>query len=219
MEYVERKDEAIDDLSETLLKIDCELERVANHLDAVPQLREELEARIEAIKMLQEDVPNTDGAPKTVLTPEDGRANRIRGHEQQDEMAQALRGFGFEVTVGHGIGKPDFKIRMSGGVKITAVGSNKAYTLHDELKRMQRRVTYKDCLPEAVLAKKLGVPMVLFVTNTSNGRRDMLIVGPDELKEWKGVSTSVRLAKNDARTGAELEEEFAKGIVALGGKA
>ena len=58
--------------------------------------------------------------------------------------------------------------------------------------------------------------MVLFVTNLVNGRRWILIVEPAELRDWKGESTPVMLAKNDEGSKIELEEMFADGIVELG---
>ena len=102
---------------------------------------------------------------------------------------------------------------------IIAAGSNKSFTLYDEPKRMQRRVSSKDCQPELILAKKIDVPMVLFITNRRNGRRWMSIVKSSNLEEWKGESTPVMLAKDDDDSGQILEEEFCSNIVNLGGNA
>ena len=133
-------------------------------------------------------------------------------------MAEILRSVGFEIVVEHGTGMPDYIIKDEDDNTITAAGSNKSFTLHDEPKRMQRRISAKDCQPEIILAKKLHVPMVLFVTNRNNGRRWSSIVKSSELEEWTGVSTPVMLAKNDEDSGQILKVEFSNNLVDLGGK-
>ena len=199
--------------------IDSLLKSVKEYFETIPNLQDELAARIESIKALQEDVPDADGTSKTVLTPEDGRTNRAIGLKKQDEMAQALCDMGFDVKVGHGAGKPDCIIKKKGRKDVVAVGSNKAYSLYDEQGRMQRRITRKDCTPEIKLAARLKVPMALIVTNIVNDRRWASIVELTELEDWKGESTPVMLAKNDEGSGIELEEIFADSVVELGGQA
>ena len=219
--------------------------KVAEYFAKNPDAYQELIARIEAIKYMQqpddEEKPEesrqkvvetgkrgkdgfADGtapATTTKITTQGGRANHEAGHKQQDEMGQLLRDRRFDVKVRHGIGEPDFIIRLSkSGVIISvAAVANKFYTLHDEPRKRQRRISVKDCRPELALAKKLKIPMVLIVTNRINGRMWMYIVNVDELKTWKGISTPVMLVKGDDGTGQELEEEFASNIVKLGGRA
>lgn len=210
---------------ELLKKYSCTisiLEQVSKYFENIPHLYEILLSRIEAIKTLQaEDSQDIhESVDTTVLTSEDGRANRIIGHKQQDEMAQILRDAGFDVKVGHGAGEADYTIKNKDGV-IIAIGSNKSYTLHDAPKRMQRRITAKDCSPELILAKKLNddTPMVLFVINRINGRKWMKVISSADLNSWNGISTPVMLAKDDEESRVLSEEEFANGIVSLGGKA
>ena len=219
--------------------------KVAEYFAKNPDAYQELIARIEAIKYMQqsddEEKPEesrqrvgetgkrgkdgfADGtapATTTKITTQGGRANHEAGHKQQDEMGQLLRDRGFDVKVGHGTGESDFTIRLlKNGVAISvAAGSNKFYTLHDEPRKRQRRISVKDCRPELTLAKGLKIPMVLIVTNRINGRMWMHIVNADELNTWKGISTPVMLVKGDDGTGQELEEEFASNIVKLGGRA
>ena len=195
------------------------LKSVKEYFETIPHLQDELVARIESLDEMQGDDPDTDGTLKTVLTPEDGRANRNMGHDKQDETARILRGMGFDVAVAHGPGQPDFVIKRKGTDTVVATGSCKAYTLHDEPKRMQRRVSRKDCIPEIKLAARLDVPMALLVTNRINGRKWIKIVESDELRGWEGVTTPVILAKNDEDSEIELEEIFADGVVNLGGVA
>lgn len=193
------------------------LEQIAKYFENIPHLYEVLLSRIETIKTLDEDSQDTCEFADTILTPEDDRENRIIGHRQQDEMAQILRDAGFDVKVGHGTGEADYIIKDKGGV-IIAVGSNKSYTLHNEPKRMQRRITAKDCSPELILAKKLdNTPMVIFVINRINGRKWMKSISSDELNSWNGTSTPVMLAKDDEESKILAEEEFANGIMNLGG--
>ena len=135
-------------------------------------------------------------------------------------MAQILCDTGFDVKVGHGTGEADYTIKNKDSV-IIAIGSNKSYTLHNEPKRMQRRITAKDCTPELILAKKLDddTPMVLFVTNRINGRKWMKVIPSADLNSWNGISTPVMLAKDDEESRILCEEAFANGIVSLGGNA
>ena len=218
LRLIKEQSQKIDEMSSRQSKTDSILEQVVQYFANVPHLYEILLSQIEAIRAQQENTPDVGDTAETVLTAEDGRANRIIGHRQQDDMAQTLRDTGFEITVGHGTGAPDYIIKDRNGT-IVAVGSNKSYTLHNEPKRMQRRIPAKDCSPELILAKKLQIPMVLFVTNRINGRRWMSIIAPSELESWRGTSTSVMLAKDDNETGQLLEEGFSNGIVNLGGNA
>ena len=112
------------------------MSKAAEYFAKNPDAYQELIARIEAIKAMQqpddEEEPEegrqevgeagkqgkdgfADGtvpATATKITTQGGRANREAGHKQQDEMAQLLRDKGFNVKVGHGIGEPDFTIRL-----------------------------------------------------------------------------------------------------------
>ena len=189
----------------------------ASFIIILDHLREDhtiLEARIEALSGTKEIKEEDESFTETKLTPLDGRASRTTGIEMQHEMARYLEGRGFEVTESNGPGQADYIIRYEGD--IVAVGSNKAYTLVDEPKRMQRRVSAKDVEPELVLARKLKVPMVLFVTNIRNGRRWAQVVKVEGLSEWEGVSTPVIMAKDDEASGRRLEEEFASVLASFG---
>ncbi|MDE1861273.1 MAG: hypothetical protein KGI33_00005 [Thaumarchaeota archaeon] len=189
---------------------------VVSFVVVLDHLREDqkiLEARIEALGAAKEVKEEDEGLTETKLTPLDGRASRTTGIEMQHEMARYLEGRGFEVTESNGPGQADYIIRYD---DIVAIGSNKAYTLTDEPKRMQRRISAKDVEPELVLARKLEVPMVLFVTNIRNGRRWAQIVKVEELAEWQGVSTPVIMAKDDEASGRRLEEEFASVLASFG---
>lgn len=68
------------------------------------------------------------------------------------------------------------------------------------------------------MAKKLQVPMVLFVTNKRNGRRWMKIIPSSELDEWMGESTPVMLAKDDDDSGDVLRKGFSNNMSDLGGE-
>lgn len=190
--------------------ITASLIMVLDHLEEDHKI---LEARIEALSGTKEEEED-EGLIDTKLTPLDGRASRTTGIEMQHEMARYLEGRGFEVTESNGPGHADYIIRYNGN--IVAVGSNKAYTLVDEPKRMQRRISAKDVEPELVLARKLKVPMVLFVTNIRNGRRWAQVVKVEELAGWEGVSTPVIMAKDDEASDKRLEEDFATVLASFG---
>lgn len=183
-------------------------------LDHLQEDHKILEARIEALSGTKEVKKGDESLTETKLTPLDGRASRTTGIEMQHEMERYLEMRGFEVTESNGPGQADYIIRYDGD--IVAVGSNKAYTLVDEPKRMQRRISAKDVEPELVLARKLKVPMVLFVTNIRNCRRWAQVVKVDELADWSGVSTPVIMAKEDEASGRRLEEDFASVLASFG---
>ncbi|MGI0063177.1 MAG: hypothetical protein ACREBA_12065, partial [Nitrosotalea sp.] len=150
----------------------------------------------------------------TKLTPDDGMANRTIGIEAQHEMAEYLKSTGFDIKESHGSGEADFIIRKDDD--IVAIGSNKAYMLHDEPKRMQRRISSDDVEPEIILAKRLFLPLVIFVTNRKNGRRWAKLVSEDDMAQWSGVSTPVILAKDDEPSGKYLQEEFSSVLASIG---
>lgn len=219
LELVIKQTKKSDNFSDRQSKIDSILQQVEQYFAKIPKLYEILLSQIETIKAQQDDTSVIHETSKTVLTAEDGRANRIIGHQQQDEMAQSLRDVGFKINVGHGTGTPDYIIKDRNDIAIIAIGSNKSYTLHDEPKKMQRRITVKNCQPELILAKKLEIPMVIFVTNRTNNRRWMRIVSSSDLESWNGESTPVSLVKDDDDSGQILKEKFCSNIVSLGGDA
>lgn len=188
-------------------------ERLVNSLDEKHTI---IEARIQALggkeepdESLEEDI-STD----TNLTAQDGSANRNIGMEAQHEMAGYLSDLGFEIREGRAAGEADYIIKKDG--RVVAIGSNKAYMLYDEPKRMQRRISSKDVEPEIALARRLGVPMVILVTNRRNSRRWAQTVTHDMIAEWSGVSTPVMLAKDDEQSGRILEEEFSSVLASFG---
>ena len=191
---------------------------------------------------IKNDSENTndddDDDSDTKLTTMDGIANRAIGHKKQQEMAQYLRDVGFEIIDGHGAGQPDFIIKkkkvldydLDGTgreeksiMEILAVGSCKSYTLKDQPKKKQRRISADDCIPEITLAKKLQIPMIILVTNRNNNRRCALKISYDELvngdgkeKRWSGISTPVILSQDDPESGQELEEKFCSVLASIG---
>jgi len=174
-----------------------------------------LQSRIEALEPEKQD-EKTDTQDETgaKLTSQDGMANRTIGLEAQHEMARYLTEIGFDIKESRGAGEADFIIRKKD--EIVAIGSNKAYMLYNEPKRMQRRISSKDVEPEMILARKLQVPMVILVTNRRNGRRWADIIKQDDLSEWSGVSTPVMLAKDDEQSGKILQEEFSSVLATFG---
>ena len=243
---VHKVDGGVVDLSTRLDRVERVASKSEEYINMNPDEKKRQEAKLEAIlQILQQKLGikyESEGGQEeneadrerkggssgrkaqgaaTKLTAQDGRANRMAGRMHQNEIAQLVRSAGLGADVGLNIGEPDLIIwRLKDGAKkIIAVVSIKYYSLYDQQKRMQRRVSAKDCLPELTLAKKLKVPMIVIVTNRINGRRWARIVSVDEQKGWKGVSTPVMLAKNDRESGQMLQEEFASVIVKLGGKA
>ncbi len=147
-------------------------------------------------------------------------------------MAQYLRDVGFEVTDGHGAGQPDFIIKKKriicydvdgtgeeSTTEIVAVDSNKSFTLKDQPKRKQRRISADDCVPEIILAKKLHIPMIILVTNRNNKRRWAAKIPYEQLNDkWSGVTTPVMLAQDDADSKQIAEEEFLSVLASIGAK-
>jgi len=217
-----------------------------------PNSYEILLSRIEAISLIEKKVSDSnynknDHDSDTKLTTLDGIANRSIGHKKQQEMAQYLRDVGFEIIDGHGAGQPDFIIKKKkihgydldtgreekSTMEIVAVGSYKSYTLKDQPKKKQRRISADDCIPEITLAKKLQIPMIILVTNRNNGRRWAAKVTCDELGDnqekddnddtnresiWSGISTPVILAQDDSESAQELEEKFCEVLASIGAR-
>jgi len=216
-----------------------------------PNQYEILLSRIEAINLIEKKVSNSnynknDHDSDTKLTTLDGIANRSIGHKKQQEMAQYLQDVGFEIIDGHGAGQPDFIIKKKkihsydlgtgkeekSTMEIVAVGSYKSYTLKDQPKKKQRRISADDCIPEITLAKRLQIPMIILVTNRNNGRRWATKVTCDELGDdkeddnddtnreniWSGISTPVILAQDDPESAQELEEKFCEVLASIGAR-
>lgn len=210
-----------DNVQQTLAETAKELDNIRGFtgelIDLCNKLDEKntiLQARIEALDCTKEKTDQDDGISDTKLTTQDGIANRTMGIEAQHEMARYLGEIGFDIKESHGAGEADFIIRKKD--EIVAIGSNKAYMLYNEPKRMQRRISLKDVEPEIILAKKLQMPLVVFVTNRRNGRRWAELVPEDELSQWSGVSTPVILAKDDESSEKLLQEEFASVLGTIG---
>lgn len=123
---------------EELLKEKQTYQHYINKLLQIKDLYEILSSRIESIDYEKDNSKEhlDKSFEKTKLTSEDGVANRIIGHKHQDDMAMFLRKTGFEVEDQHGTGKPDYILRTKHDNTIIAIGSNKSYSLYDELKRM-----------------------------------------------------------------------------------
>ena len=228
------------------------LATVREWLSNNPNQYEILLSRIEAINLQQnnmisnsnyiknhsDDSDTDDEDSNAKLTTMDGIANRVIGHKKQQEMAQYLRDVGFDIIDGHGAGQPDFIIKKKkilgydldgtgreekNTMEIVAVGSNKSYTLKDQPKKKQRRISADDCIPEITLAKKLHIPMIILVTNRNNSRRwaakisyDELVHGDGKEKKWSGISTPVMLSQDDPESAQELEEKFCSVLASIG---
>jgi hypothetical protein len=210
------------ELRQTLDDIKTELESLRGFtgeiVDLCNKLDEKniiLQSRIETLEPEKQE-PETDTQDETgaKLTSQDGMANRTIGLEAQHEMARYLGEIGFDIKESHGAGEADYIIRKKDA--IVAIGSNKAYMLYNEPKRMQRRISSKDVEPEIILAKKLQVPLVILVTNRKNGRRWAGLVSENDLSQWSGISTPVILAKDDESSEKVLQEDFANVLGTIG---
>jgi len=246
-QHQNKQAEKIDQLIEIQQKQNDILKTVQQWFAQNPNQYEILLSRTEAInaqnkKIISDsnddvrNIPNDDSSTndsntETLLTAQDGIANRVIGHKKQEEMAQYLRDVGFEVTDGHGAGQPDFIIKKKritcydvdgtgeeeSTTEIVAVGSNKSFTLKDQPKRKQRRISSDDCMPEIILAKKLHIPMIILVTNRNNGRRWAAKIPYERLNDkWSGVTTPVMLAQDDDDSKQIAEEEFLSVLASIG---
>jgi predicted nuclease with TOPRIM domain len=211
-----------DKVQQTLGEVKTELESLRGFTGEVVDLCNKLDekniilqSRIEALEPEKQDRDmDTQDEAGAKLTSQDGMANRTIGLEAQHEMARYLGEIGFDIKESRGAGEADYIIRKKD--EIVAIGSNKAYMLYNEPKRMQRRISSKDVEPEIILAKKLQVPLVILVTNRRNGRRWVAIVSENDLSQWSGVSTPVILAKDDEPSEKILQEDFASVLGTMG---
>ncbi|MBI5146981.1 MAG: hypothetical protein HZA84_07155 [Thaumarchaeota archaeon] len=223
VEITKSYEKRMDDLQTIISECKTHLDRFSDldekyqilvaRLESLEFERQQLEQERKSLESHRPDKTSPEDSQETVLTTQDGAAYRRIGDMEQEKMAHELRDLGFEVIDSHGKGNADYIIKKNNK---TAIGSSKSYMLYDEPKRMQRRINANDVTPEMILAKKLHVPLVIFVRNRKNGRRWANLIPPERLNSWQGESTPVILAKDDPESGKILEEEFLSILASLG---
>ncbi len=140
------------------------------------------------------------------LTTEDGRANRERGNNAQLRFCEEiLRGDGKLVDNSIKEGTPDYVFYAPGTRSPRGVGAFKALTLREDGTR-QRWIPRRKLLAEQRLALKLGVPLILFVLNFTNGRIWAKVVSMEELKEFSGLTTPLMVMENDPQAEKACKE-------------
>ena len=140
------------------------------------------------------------------LTTEDGRANRERGNNAQLRFCEEiLRGDGKLVDNSIKEGTPDYVFYAPGTRNPRGVGAFKALTLREDGTR-QRWIPRRKLLAEQRMALKLGVPLILFVLNFTNGRIWAKVVSMGELKEFSGLTTPLMMMENDPQAEKACKE-------------
>lgn len=159
-------------------------------------------------------VQNEEPSPvKKRLTREDGMTSRRKGIEGQRRCAQFLMGIVHELSDNYGQDEPDYHLMEIIGV-VLAIGQHKGYTLNEMTK--QRRISSKDLVSAEKDVKKYRVPMIIFVTNFTNGQIWAYLVRFEEYDGFKGITTPIELLKTDEKSQKFLMDSIISVLVKVG---
>ncbi|MEM0049184.1 MAG: hypothetical protein QW424_04690 [Candidatus Bathyarchaeia archaeon] len=178
------------------------LELLNFQIEEVTRMQEEYAKKLETL----EQAPEERVDQKVRLTTANGIASRRLGNKAQHETAELLRNMGFEVEEYYGVGRPDIIPWWNN--RRAAVVAHKAYTFTDKIK--QRTISRKDIETEIKAALKFKLPLVIIVTNLSNGRRYAEIIPYEKLKEFEKFTTPLILADDKPETRSMCEETLLK---------
>jgi hypothetical protein len=184
-------------------------DRLSEKEEKTDLMQEEFRIELESLREILQssevtqtpDYENQD----TKLTAEEGRINRNKGFEAQNELADTIRSWGLTARTGYYRGIPDFKVIKND--KLVVVIACKAFSL-SEGGTKQRRIDRNDILAEFLYAKQKKVPLVLAVKNLITGRWWMHWVSAEEVGEFEGISTPVILGEDSNEVGSSLDESI-----------
>ena len=132
------------------------------------------------------------------------------------KICKQLSGHGFRCVPGQNRSKPDIII-YDRDSKLVAFALVRAREFTDDPEDRTRRISRKMCPVGLRFAEEHGVPLVIIVVNTVTGRQWTSTVQPENLKDWKGVTTPEVLSQNDEVSGKTLERAYRDAIMQLGG--
>lgn len=178
------------------------LELLNLQIEEVTRMQEEYAKRLEAFEQAAKKRINQ----KVRLTTANGIASRRLGNKAQHETAEILRSMGFEVEEYYGVGQPDIIPWWSN--RRVAVVAHKAYTFTDKIR--QRTINRKDIEAEIDAALKFKLPLVIIVTNLSNGRRYAEIIPYEKLNEFEKFTTPLILVDDKPEARNICEETLLK---------
>ena len=151
----------------------------------------------------------------TTLAVPDGQAPTT-ADQLIGKICKQLSGHGFRCIPGQNRSKPDIII-YDRDSKLVAFALVRAREFTDDPEDRTRRISRKMCPVGLRFAEEHGVPLVIIVVNTVTGRQWTSTVQPENLKDWKGVTTPEVLSQNDEVSGKTLEREYRDAIMQLGG--
>ncbi|MEM3145836.1 MAG: hypothetical protein QW332_07665 [Thermoproteota archaeon] len=178
------------------------LELLNFQIEEVTRMQEEYAKKLETL----EQAPEERVDQKVRLTTANGITSRRLGNKAQHETAELLRNMGFEVEEHYGVGRPDIIPWWNN--RRAAVVAHKAYTFTDKIR--QRTITRKDIETEINAALKFKVPLVIIVTNLSNGRRYAEVIPYEKLNEFEKFTTPLILVDDKPETRSICEETLLK---------
>jgi len=178
------------------------LELLNFQIEEVTRMQEEYAKKLETL----EQAPEERVDQKVRLTTANGIASRRLGNKAQHETAELLRNMGFEVEEHYGVGRPDIIPWWNN--RRAAVVAHKAYTFTDKIR--QRTIIRKDIETEINAALKFKVPLVIIVTNLSNGRRYAEVIPYEKLNEFEKFTTPLILVDDKPETRSICEETLLK---------
>lgn len=178
-------------------------ELLSLRVEEVTRLQEEYTRKIRELEKAGEDELKEE---KVKLTKANGRASRALGNKAQHETANILRNMGFEVEEYYGVGQPDIILWWEG--ERVAVVAHKAYTFSEKIR--QRTISKEDIRTELNVALKLKLPLVIIVTNSSNGRRYAEVIPYEKLGEFERFTTPLILVDDKPEMRRICEETLLK---------
>lgn len=178
-------------------------ELLSLRVEEVTQLQEEYTRKLRELEESSESEPENE---KVKLTKVNGKASRTLGNKAQHETANILRSMGFEVEEFYGVGQPDIILWWER--ERVAVVAHKAYTFSEKIR--QRTISKEDIKTELNVALKLKLPLIIIITNLSNGRRYAELIPYEKLKEFERFTTPLILVDNKPETRCICEETLLK---------
>jgi hypothetical protein len=131
------------------------------------------------------------------LTREVGIANREKGNRAQLQFSETvLREADKRHNCSLREGQPDFLFYDSSTNASKTVGAFKALTLSEEGTK-QRWIPRRKLIAEIMTGTRLGIPLILFVQNLTNGRIWAKVLSVEEQKQFEGITTPLLLIEGD----------------------
>ena len=218
----DKHDRILDDIIKTSSKVDeliSHISKIDTFDDKISQIRSDIKRIDTSITtiadcVVPDDESFDDKATESALLPKETLRNKKE--QQIQALCRKLEEYKFVPKRAQNKAEPDISL-FDKDEKLQATMSVKVRSISDEAGNRSKRISEKKCIVALKHAEKHGVPFVLCVPNTENGRIWFHIVQAEQVKDWKGITTLNILAQNDETTLQTLEEHNREVITKLGG--